>query len=258
MIATMVSGTMLPTSANAATIEQAGNEFQDRPVLFADDVAVASASFQAITEQVKADLEESQLQSVSNEGSWSLGDTMQIDVEELVSDAPKEETKAEETKSEDKTEEASPVVEETAEEVVEEAVAEDTATAQSYGRITSTPVTTGDTGNAYPYGQCTWWAYERRKQLGLPVGSFFGNGGMWASSALALGYSVDNAPQAGDIAVFLPGQAGADGYYGHVAIVESVNPDGSIVISEMNVEGLGVQSSRTIDAATASAMQFVH
>lgn len=40
---------------------------------------------------------------------------------------------------------------------------------------------TGDSGDDYPYGQCTWWAYERRKQLGLPVGGRFGNGGLWAA-----------------------------------------------------------------------------
>ena len=35
---------------------------------------------------------------------------------------------------------------------------------------------------------------------------------------------------------------GADSYYGHVAIVEGVNADGSIKISESNVKGLGVIS----------------
>ena len=33
----------------------------------------------------------------------------------------------------------------------------------------------GDTGNQYPWGQCTWWSYERRHQLGLNTGSFFGD-----------------------------------------------------------------------------------
>ena len=39
---------------------------------------------------------------------------------------------------------------------------------------------TGDTGLAYSFSQCTWWAYTRRHQLGLPVGSRFGNGAQWA------------------------------------------------------------------------------
>lgn len=121
---------------------------------------------------------------------------------------------------------------------------------------TSTPVSTGDSGNAYPWGQCTWWAYVRRHQLGLPVGSYFGNGQAWASSAARLGYSVDATPTVGGIIVFAPGQAGADLTYGHVAIVEQVHADGSITISESNVQGLGVISNRTL--ANANQYTYIH
>lgn len=106
----------------------------------------------------------------------------------------------------------------------------------------------GDSGkNAYPYGQCTWYVYERRHQLGLPVGSFFGNGGQWANSARAYGYRVDQTPSVGAVIVFAPGQDGADPVYGHVAIVEAIYGN-RILISESNVRGLGVTSYRTLYA----------
>ncbi|MCO6557867.1 MAG: CHAP domain-containing protein [Bifidobacterium sp.] len=94
----------------------------------------------------------------------------------------------------------------------------------------------GDSGNAYPPRQCTEWAYLRRHQLGLPVGSYFGNGGQWANSARSLGYQVDRTPSFGAIVVFYPGQSVgghwiADPYYGHVAIVEGVWGN-TIAISE--------------------------
>ena len=83
----------------------------------------------------------------------------------------------------------------------------------------------GDVGNRYAANNCTWWAYERRHQLGLPVGSFFGNGAQWAASAAAMGYWVDNTPRMiGDIMVFQGGQAGSSWGYGHVAIVEEIYP----------------------------------
>lgn len=82
-------------------------------------------------------------------------------------------------------------------------------------------------GNKYAYGNCTWYAYERRVQLGLPVGSFWGNANTWASYAAAAGLIVSGNPTPGAIM-----QNG--GGYGHVAIVESVNPGVSITISEMN------------------------
>ena len=38
---------------------------------------------------------------------------------------------------------------------------------------------------AYPDGQCTWWACMRGHKNGLDVGSYWGNGGDWAASATA-------------------------------------------------------------------------
>ncbi|WP_418969013.1 CHAP domain-containing protein [Alloscardovia omnicolens] len=134
---------------------------------------------------------------------------------------------------------------------------EDGATSIDVQNLTSAPQhPTGDTGNAYPFSQCTWWAYIRRHQLGLPVGSYFGNGGQWANSARALGYSVDNVPQVGDIMVFQPGQEGSDSFYGHVAIVEKVNPDGSVVTSESGAVMNGRTYTRTI--SNTSRFQFIH
>ncbi len=116
---------------------------------------------------------------------------------------------------------------------------------------------TGDSGNAYSFSQCTWWVYVRRHELGLPVGSYMGNGNMWANSARALGYWVDNTPRhVGDIMVFAAGQAGADGYYGHVAIVEQINPDGSIVTSECGASMNGKTYSKTY--TNPSDFQFIH
>lgn len=116
---------------------------------------------------------------------------------------------------------------------------------------------TGDVGNAYAYGQCTCWAYTRRHQLGLPVGSHFGNGGDWANSARALGYSVDNNPQVGDIMVFRRGQAFSSSRYGHVAIVEAII-DGKVVVSESNPHGRtpGRPTSRTF--ANIHDYEYIH
>jgi surface antigen len=118
---------------------------------------------------------------------------------------------------------------------------------------------TGDTGNAYEFSQCTWWAYTRRHQLGLPVGSHFGNGDQWADSAKRLGYWVDNAPRhVGDVMVFAAGQDGSDAFYGHVAIVESIAKDGSITTSESGAVLNGRTVSRTFSAKQAAEHLFIH
>ena len=81
---------------------------------------------------------------------------------------------------------------------------------------------TGDIGNAYEFSQCTWWAYKRRHELGLPAGSHMGDGRMWTSTGKSLGYWVSNEPHIGDAVSFPAGVMGSDPYYGHVAIVENV------------------------------------
>lgn len=103
----------------------------------------------------------------------------------------------------------------------------------------------GDVGNRYVAGQCTWWAYNRRKQMGISTPSYLGNGGFWWQSAPGYGLRVDHNPEVGAAISFLPGQAGADGTYGHVGVVESVNGN-SIQISEMNVVGPYIVSWRTL------------
>ncbi len=106
-------------------------------------------------------------------------------------------------------------------------------------------------GNAYAYGNCTWYAFERRKQLGRPIGSFWGNGADWARSGAAAGFAVNKTPAPGAIM-----QNG--GGYGHVAIVETINSDGSITVSEMNYAGFNVVSNRTIPAGQIGKYNFIH
>ena len=83
-------------------------------------------------------------------------------------------------------------------------------------------------GNNYSYGYCTWYAYNRRVELGLPAYRSLGNANTWDDRARAGGITVSRTPIAGSIF-----QTDA-GYYGHVGIVESVNSDGTINISDMN------------------------
>ena len=127
------------------------------------------------------------------------------------------------------------------------------------GGIVSTAGITPDT--RYPWGQCTWWAATRRADIGKPIPGW-GNAATWAGSAASAGYTVDGSPSAGSVIVFQPGVLGASADYGHVAMVEEVRGDGSILISESNALGLGVVSTREISAsqlaAAGSGIRYIH
>lgn len=110
-------------------------------------------------------------------------------------------------------------------------------------------------GNGYAFGNCTAYAYDRRVELGLPVGGNWGNASSWAYSARAAGLVVNNTPSVGAIM-----QNG--GGYGHVAIVEQILPNGNLSISEMNAYvpggGFDIVSGRIIAAADVGSYSYIH
>lgn len=113
----------------------------------------------------------------------------------------------------------------------------------------------------YDTYQCTWWAAMRRNQIGKPVDAHMGNGAQWNDTAARLGYKVGRSPKPGDVMCFEAGVLGADGYYGHVAVVEQVNSDGSILISQSGTGWMAVVT-QTISAAqlkaNAGGVSFIH
>ncbi len=108
-------------------------------------------------------------------------------------------------------------------------------------------------GNRYDYGYCTWYAYNRRAQLGRPVGGMWGNAYSWDYFAQQAGYLVDNTPEVGAVM-----QTDA-GRWGHVAVVESIGPDGSVTVSEMNYGGQWNRVTyRTLDPGQAAGYKYIH
>ena len=112
---------------------------------------------------------------------------------------------------------------------------------------------TASVGNRYAAGNCTWYAYERRMQLGRPIGSFWGHAKAWSDSARAAGFVVNNTPAPGAIIQNVWGGFG----YGHVGIVERVDGQ-NIYIMEMNYRGYNIISPRTIPLAEVHRYNFIH
>lgn len=112
--------------------------------------------------------------------------------------------------------------------------------------------------NGGAWGNCTYYVYNRVAQLGKPIPSpSMGHAFMWSDSARSMGYNVSHTPKTGTVAVFRQGVAGSDPTYGHVAFVEKVFSDGSVLVSEMNVQGLNVISTRIISASDVQLTEFI-
>ena len=107
--------------------------------------------------------------------------------------------------------------------------------------------------NGYDYGYCTWYAASRRAAAGRPIPANLGNASSWKVLAGRAGFAVGNEPQAGAV-IWTPPRD----YYGHVGYVESVNADGSVNVSEMNVVGWGRVSTKTLSPEAAAGYSYIY
>jgi surface antigen len=114
------------------------------------------------------------------------------------------------------------------------------------------PLVPGDT---YAWGNCTYWVYLLRQQAGDPIPNNWGNAATWASNAKKVGYLVDQLPTVGSIMQ----TSFVDNGLGHVAYVTTVDPTtGAWTISEMNVQGLDIVDTKTLQASAAFGYNFIH
>lgn len=116
--------------------------------------------------------------------------------------------------------------------------------AKTPGVVAAAPVYDGS--NTYDYGYCTWYVKNRR---GASIPNSLGNANTWQSRAAGAGMAVGSVPRAGAVGTTTRGALG------HVVYVESVNPDGSANISEMNAPVFGGVTYRT---AAAGEFQYIY
>lgn len=104
----------------------------------------------------------------------------------------------------------------------------------------------------YAYRNCTDWVSFRIRSSGRHVPGGLGNANQWDDRAPGFGYQVSGTPRVGAAAV------SNSGFYGHVMYVESVNGDGSILVSDYNRAGPGEYGLNTLSAGTASSLRYVY
>lgn len=108
-------------------------------------------------------------------------------------------------------------------------------------------------GNGYDYGWCTWHAANRRIQIGRPIPTNLGNAISWLSAARAAGLAVGSVPKDG--AVLYHTNIGG---LGHVAFVEKVNDDGTVLVSDMNYPIWGKVTFRTLSPSEATSYRYIY
>ena len=102
------------------------------------------------------------------------------------------------------------------------------------GTQSAMPVKSG-TANNFPMGQCTWWADQHYHDQTFYFVPWNGNAYQWEQGARSSGWQVSTRPPGGipSIIVMQPNVQGAGGL-GHVGVVEKVNNNGTVTVSNMN------------------------
>lgn len=109
------------------------------------------------------------------------------------------------------------------------------------------------TSNGYDYGWCTWHAANRRRETGNPIPSNLGNAITWYRIARNNGLPTGDEPRAG--AVLWHANLGG---LGHVAYVEKMNDDGSMLVSDMNYPSWGRVTYRTVPSSEFGNYKFIY
>ncbi len=94
----------------------------------------------------------------------------------------------------------------------------------------------------YCYRQCVSYAAWAVERSGRKPPMYYGNAIDWIWHAQNYGIPVDHTPRDGDVVIFPIGR------YGHAAYVEKVNGDGTMLISQynLNVDGKYTEATMTI------------
>lgn len=112
--------------------------------------------------------------------------------------------------------------------------------------------------NAHDAGQCTWWAWEKRHQIGQDLPSVaWGDAKAWLGNAISAGYPTGDVPLVGAVVVCQPGACGGAYATGHVAYVEKVFSSTSFQVSEQNwLFGPCTNDLRTV--STGPGVSFIY
>lgn len=106
--------------------------------------------------------------------------------------------------------------------------------------------------NPYDDGQCTQYVFDKVNEDKMMIEKSWSDAEHWANRAKDDGYEVNDTPKEGSL---LQTESGP---IGHVAYIENINEDGSIDISEMNLNTPHEITNRTIEQENIDKYSYIH